>query len=294
MYHRHRQGSFSWFYHHVTMPGTLTLCGTPIGNLGDLSERAARTLASADIIFAEDTRRTAKLLTHFGISVPMKSFFAGNEKARLELLRSQLVGGMNVVIVSDAGMPVISDPGASAIQVAVECDATVSVVPGPSAVVTAVAVSGFDGDRFVFDGFLPRKGKTRNAAIAAISRESRTTVLFAAPTRVAADLADLGAALDPKRRVVVTRELTKVFEEVWRGSILDAALYWATQGTTKGEFTLVVEGAPYRPPSMPQAIDAAARLVEQGASTSDAVRIVAETHGVRRKDLYDHVVSSRR
>ena len=275
------------------MSGTLTLCGTPIGNLTDLSERAGETLASADVIFAEDTRRTAKLLTHLGISTPMKSFFAGNEKARLELLRSELQAGRHVALVSDAGMPVISDPGASAVQIAIECDATIGVVPGPSAVVTALAVSGFDGDRFVFDGFLPRKGKSRKAAIAAINEERRTTVLFAAPRRVAADLDDLETSLERQRRIVVTRELTKVFEEIWRGSIVEAALHWATEGTTKGEFTLVIEGARLEAPSMARATDAAKTLIEQGASTSDAARIVAESHGVRRKDVYDSIVRFR-
>jgi len=275
------------------MSGTLTLCGTPIGNLSDLSERAMKTIESADLIFAEDTRRTAKLLAHLGVSVPMKSFFAGNERSRLELLRDELEAGRNVVLVSDAGMPIISDPGASAVHVAVECGATVGVVPGPSAVVTALAVSGFDGDRFVFDGFLPRKGDARTRALESLVREQRTVVLFAAPTRVASDLADLARTVDPQRRVVVTRELTKVFEEIWRGTLEDAARHWANDGTTKGEFTVVIEGAQPAEPSMPDAVTAALAMVAEGASASDAVRRVAATHGVRRNELYDGVVKAR-
>ncbi len=275
------------------MAGTLTLCGTPIGNLHDLSERAADTLGSADLVFAEDTRRTAKLLLHLGISVPMKSFFAGNEQARLGLLRRELENGASVVLVSDAGMPVVSDPGASAVAVALEVGAAVGVVPGPSAVVTALAVSGFDGDRFVFDGFLPRKGGARTEAIERIAEEQRTTVLFAAPSRVASDLADLAAALDEDRRVVVTRELTKVFEEIWRGTIAQAAEHWMSSGTARGEFTLVIEGATVRLVPVDDAVDAARALIEQGSSTSEAVRTIAEAYGVRRRELYERVLTDR-
>ena len=275
------------------MSGTLTLCGTPIGNLSDLSERAITTLENADLIFAEDTRRTAKLLAHLGVSVPMRSFFAGNEQVRLRLLRDELEAGKSIVLVSDAGMPIVSDPGASAVQVAVECGALVGVVPGPSAVVTALAVSGFDGDRFVFEGFLPRKGDARAKTLRSLVDEQRTVVLFAAPTRVAADLADLARVADSERRVVVTRELTKVFEEIWRGTLSDAAAHWATDGTTKGEFTLVIDGAEAPQPSMADAVAAALEMISGGMSTSDAVRRVTAMHGVRRNELYNNVVRAR-
>jgi len=275
------------------MSGTLTLCGTPIGNLSDLSERAIRTIGNADLIFAEDTRRTAKLLAHLGISVPMKSFFSGNEQSRLSLLRAELEAGKNIVLVSDAGMPIISDPGASAVQVATDCGAVVGVVPGPSAVVTALAVSGFDGDRFVFEGFLPRKGDARNRSLLALVDEQRTVVLFAAPTRVTADLADLAETIGRQRRVVVTRELTKMHEEIWRGTLEDATDHWGSDGTTKGEFTLVIEGSEPREPSMSDAVTAALTMVTQGTSVSDAVRTVTATHGVRRNELYKKVVEAR-
>lgn len=275
------------------MSGTLTLCGTPIGNLSDLSERAIRTISNADLIFAEDTRRTAKLLSHLGVSVPMKSFFAGNEQARLSLLRDELEAGKDVILVSDAGMPIISDPGASAVQVAVECGASVGVVPGPSAVVTALAVSGFDGDRFIFEGFLPRKGDARTRTLLSFVDEQRTVVLFAAPTRVAADLSDMASVAGSLRRVVVTRELTKIFEEIWRGTLEEAALHWRRDGTTKGEFTIVMEGAEAREPSMEDAISAALDFISKGTSTSDAIRMVTATHGVRRNELYENVVKVR-
>jgi len=276
------------------MAGSLTLCGTPIGNLHDLSERAAEALRSADVIYAEDTRRTAKLLSHLGISVPMKSFFAGNEQARLEHLRQELQDGVSVVLVSDAGMPVVSDPGASAVEVAVEVGATVSVVPGPSAVVTALAVSGFNGDRFVFEGFLPRKGQTRKDAIGRLASEGRTAVLFAAPTRVAADLRDLAMSMEAGRRVVVTRELTKVFEEIWRGTIGESGEHWASSGTTKGEFTVVIEGAQEAPESIESALDAVRDLIDEGSSTSDAVRTIAGAYGVSRRELYERALRMER
>lgn len=289
-----RQRAWSYrSYHPGSMSGILTLCGTPIGNLSDLSERAIRTIGTADLIFAEDTRRTAKLLTHIGVSVPMKSFFAGNEQARLALLRDELEAGRHVVLVSDAGMPIISDPGASAVQAAIDCGAAIGVVPGPSAVVTALAVSGFDGDRFIFEGFLPRKGDARTKVLLSLVDEQRTVVLFAAPTRVAADLADLASVTDPKRRVAVTRELTKVFEEIWWGTLEEAAAHWGSDGTTKGEFTLVIEGAEEREPSMTDAVTAALEMISEGASTSDAVRTVTATHGVRKNELYESVVKAR-
>ncbi|MFV1999875.1 MAG: 16S rRNA (cytidine(1402)-2'-O)-methyltransferase [Acidimicrobiia bacterium] len=275
------------------MTGKLTICGTPIGNLGDLSERAAGALASADVVFAEDTRRTGQLLAHLGVSVPMRSFFAGNERARLELLRSELGSGKSVVLVSDAGMPTISDPGAAAINVAVEVAAEVAVVPGPSAVSTALSVSGFNGDRFVFDGFLPRKGRDRAEAIHSISIERRTTVIFASPKRVVHDLADLADELEADRRLVVARELTKVFEEIWRGTIGEASQHWESEGTTKGEFTVVIEGAVAVEMSIDDAADAVRALIAQGSSTSDAVRTVANAHGVGRSALYDRVLKDR-
>jgi 16S rRNA (cytidine1402-2'-O)-methyltransferase len=272
------------------MPGTLILCATPIGNLGDLSERAIDALSKADVIFAEDTRRTAKLLNHIGASVPMKSFHAHNERSRLRELATHLGRGDRVVLVSDAGMPVISDPGMSAVDAAVAAGATVSAIPGPSAAVTALAVSGFDGDRFVFEGFLPRKGNARTAAIESMSYEERTVVFFAAPGRVAKDLSDLSESMDSDRRVVLARELTKLHEEIWRGSVVEAAKYWGSVETTRGEFTVVVEGASRVEPDIDSALDAVKHLIDQGFTTSDAVRQTAKSTGVSRRQLYGIVV----
>jgi 16S rRNA (cytidine1402-2'-O)-methyltransferase len=272
------------------MSGTLILCATPIGNLGDLSERAADALMQADIIFAEDTRRTSKLLRHVGSSVPMKSFFAHNERLRLAELLAHLERGETVVLVSDAGMPVISDPGMTAVDAAVDAGALVTTIPGPSAVVAALAVSGFDGDRFVFEGFLPRKGRQRREALESIGREERTVVLFAAPGRVTRDLAQLSELADGNRRTVIARELTKLHEEIWRGTMVEAVVYWADDGNARGEFTVVIEGAPREPPDLGAATDAAKRLIDQGSTTSDAVRQIAKSTGVSRRELYGIIV----
>lgn len=277
----------------TTKPGTLILCATPIGNLGDLSDRAAEALRSADVIFAEDTRRTGKLLQHIGASTPMRSFFAHNERSRLDELTRRLEQGETVVMVSDAGMPVVSDPGASAVNAAVSAGACVSALPGPSAVVTAVAVSGFNGDRFVFDGFLPRRGRARAAALGAIVTQERTTVLFAAPNRVVQDLEDLADVIDPDRRIVVARELTKLHEEIWRGTVREGADHWSTEASIRGEITVIIEGATRPEPDLAEAGEAAERLIDQGTTPSDAVRQVAAGSGVSRRELYDLIIKGR-
>lgn len=275
------------------MSGILVLCATPIGNLGDVSTRLAETLQNADLVLAEDTRRSAKLLNHLGIATPMRSFFAGNQKTRLAELCEHLRKGETVALVSDAGMPVVSDPGASAVAAAVAVGATVTVVPGPSAVGTAIALSGFDGDRFVFDGFLPRKGSDRKAAIRRIAGEERTTVFFAAPSRVAKDLIELAGSVQSTRKIVVARELTKIHEEVWRGTVAEAAAEFDSSERARGEFTVVVEGSDRPEPRIEDAVSAAAVLIGEGTSTSDAVRSAADTFGVSRRELYDRVLRSR-
>ncbi len=275
------------------MAGTLVVCATPIGNLRDLSERAIDALSRADVIFAEDTRRTGKLLRHIGVSVPMKSFFAHNEKSRLKELTEHLEQGHTVVLVSDAGTPVVSDPGMSAVDAAIGVGAVVTAVPGPSAVVTALAVSGFDGNRFVFEGFLPRRGKARTTAVEAIGTEQRTVVLFASPGRVVKDLEDLSDHMDPDRMVVLARELTKLHEEVWRGSVTKAISDWRDRDGIRGEITVVIEGAMRTEPDMQDALEGAKRLIVQGVTMSDAVRQVADDTGVSRRELYDLVVKKR-
>lgn len=269
------------------------MCATPIGNLADASPRLAETLGAVDLIYAEDTRRTAKLLNHFGIATPMKSLFAGNEQARLDDIEQRLGEGATIALVSDAGMPVVSDPGAAAVEMAANAGATVTALPGPSAVTSAIAVSGFSGDRFVFVGFLPRKGTERTLAIESIAAEERTTVMFAAPSRVAADLQAVADACDAARRVVVARELTKIHEEVWRGTVAQGASTFGDPARARGEFTVVVEGAAPKEPDLDSAVVAATALIARGTSTSDAVREIASSHGVSRRELYDRVLVER-
>jgi 16S rRNA (cytidine1402-2'-O)-methyltransferase len=272
--------------------GRLVVCATPIGNLGDVSERAREMLGGADVIYAEDTRRTAKLLSHLGISVPTRSLFAGNERSRTEELLTDVGNGLTVALVSDAGMPTVSDPGAAAVREARRRGLDVVVVPGPSAVTTAVALAGFGGDRFVFEGFLPRKGDERQRRLDEIRDETRSVVLFASPRRLGSDLADI-AALSGEREVAVIREMTKLHEEIWVGSAAGAAEHWMG-AEVKGEVTLVL--GPVEPPagSVDEAIAAALALIDAGESVSAAARRAASESGVSRRDVYQALLDQGR
>lgn len=265
--------------------GRLVICATPIGNLGDISDRLRNTLASADVVYAEDTRRTAKLLSHLGISVPVISLFAGNEMARTAQLTDAVRSGEHVVLVSDAGMPTVSDPGATAIRSVREAGLPVTVLPGPSAVVTALALSGFGGDRFVFEGFLPRKGRERQERLELIAADQRPVVLFASPNRLDDDLADLRQACGGERQVAIARELTKLHEESWVGSLDSAVERWADD--VKGEVTIVLGPQEPEPPSALEAIDEARQLLIEGVSVSEAARAVADRTGVSRREIYE-------
>ena len=274
------------------MKGTLFVCATPIGNLDDASPRLRSTLEAADVVFAEDTRRTGKLLERFGIEAELRSFFVGNEQQRLGELRERLRRGETVALVSDAGMPSVSDPGVLAVRLAADVGATVSVVPGPSAVTSALAVSGLGGDRFVFEGFLPRGAGERDRRMAAIEGDDRPTVLFSPPTRIAQDLANLADHVGDDRTVVVAREMTKLHEEVWRGTLRDAANHWSAV-QPRGEFTVVIAPAVERPPDMAAALSAVEDLVTGGERLSAAVRQVAEAQGISRRMLYEASLEAR-
>lgn len=275
------------------MKGTLVVCATPIGNLEDVSPRLRAALDSADVVFAEDTRRTGKLLQRVGVDGELRSFFVGNEQQRLGELRERLRRGETVALVSDAGMPVVSDPGYAAVRIAVDLGARVTVVPGPSAVTAALAVSGFGGDRFVFEGFLPRNRAERERRMAAIAADDRPTVLFSPPTRVAADLADLAGHLGDERTVVVGRELTKLHEEVWRGTLEAAASRWATEVQPRGEFTLVIAPGVAASPDLGVALAAVDERVAAGERLSTAVRQTAEEVGMSRRVLYEAALEGR-
>lgn len=271
------------------MPGTLILCAGPIGNLSDAPPRLAEALSSAAVVYTEDTRRARILLDHLGVATPTRSYFAGNEEERSGEIAGRLSAGETVALLTDAGTPGISDPGLTAVRAAIGVDATITGVPGPSAVTLAVAVSGLVSDRFVFEGFLPRKGRDRSARIASVAADERPVVLFAAPKRLSGDLADLSAAHDRGREVVVCREMTKLHEEVWRGSLAEAATHWGDRDV-KGEVTVVLGPQQAPEPDLDEATAAARALIAGGSTPSRAVREIAEAYGVSRRELYQRVI----
>jgi 16S rRNA (cytidine1402-2'-O)-methyltransferase len=268
------------------MTGRLILCATPIGNLGDASPRLAETLRDADVVFAEDTRRSRVLLASLGVDRSLRSYFVGNEQQRFRELEGHLEDGKTVVLITDAGTPSISDPGTSAVQAAHQVGAEVQVVPGPSAVTAALAVAGFDAQRFVFEGFLPRKGIERRKRLAELQGEERTMVLFSATHRVAEDLADLAGHLGDDRPVALCRELTKRYEEV-RRETLGAAARRLGEQQTRGEFTLVVQGGKPAEPSIANALAEVLTRIGAGENLAGAVRAVARQSGVARRELYE-------
>lgn len=270
------------------MVGTLVLCAGPIGNLSDAPPRLAAALSGADIVYAEDTRRARTLLSHLGVDRRLRSYFVGNEVQRAEELRARLEAGEVVALLTDAGSPSIADPGLSAVRVAVAVGARVTAIPGPSAVTMALGLSGMPADRFVFEGFLPRSGMDRSRRVAALAAEERTSVVFCAPGRLAADLADL-AAVVPDRMVAVCREMTKLHEEVWRGSLVEAAAEWGAR-QVKGEVTIVVSGGSPPEPDLGRAVAMAREAIAAGARPSAAVKRVAVETGVSRRALYEAVI----
>jgi 16S rRNA (cytidine1402-2'-O)-methyltransferase len=275
------------------MTGRLVVCATPIGNLDDASPRLRETLAAADVVFAEDTRRTGKLLERLGVDAELRSFFLGNEQKRAVEIRSRLERGETIALVSDAGMPAISDPGVVAVRAARSVDAVVSVVPGPSAVTAAIAVAGLGGDRFVFEGFLPRSGEDRQRRVEVAASDDRPVVLFSAPSRVVRDLADLMSAAGPERIVVVAREVTKLHEEIWAGTLEEAVVHWTDDVEPRGEFTLVIEPRAEEPPDLSAALVAVERRIADGERLSNAARDVAAETGVSRRALYEAALESR-
>ena len=265
--------------------GRLVLVGTPLGNASDLSPRAAKAIEEADVVACEDTRHTRKLLAAAGLTTTGKllSLHQHNEAARAGELVERISAGATVVVVTDAGMPGVSDPGERMVRAALDAGLQVDVVPGPTAVTSALAISGLPTSRFAFDGFLPRKGKARTSALDAIATEQRTTVLYEAPHRLEATVGDLLAALGPDRRIAIAREMTKLFEEVWRGTLAEAATH-TREVAPRGEYTLVVEGAPPMEPASDDAVEAAVRRhLASGLSRKDAAAAVAaETHVSKR------------
>ena len=269
---------------------TLVLAGTPIGRPDDASARLREELSHADVIAAEDTRRLRRLAADLGItlSASVVSYFDGNERERTPSLVADLRAGRRVVLVTDAGMPSVSDPGYRLVAAAVEAGVDVTVVPGPSAALAALAVSGLPADRFCFEGFLPRKKGERSRRLGELETESRTMVFFEAPHRLGATLEAMVAAWGASRPAAVCRELTKTYEEVRRGSLADLAA-WAA-GEVRGEITIVVAG---RPAQEASDLDAAALwvlvddAVSDGSTKKDAISAVAARTGLPRRVVYD-------
>ncbi|MGZ8631422.1 MAG: 16S rRNA (cytidine(1402)-2'-O)-methyltransferase [Actinomycetota bacterium] len=267
------------------MTGTLWLVATPIGNLGDLSARAREVLGQVDLVACEDTRRTGRLLAGLTIKVPLLSFFEGNERERASELLRHLDDGEDVALVSDGGMPAISDPGYRLVTACIEADVDVRVVPGPSAPIAALVVSGLPTDRFVFEGFLPKKPGERLRRLEALRHEPRTIVLFESPLRVKTLLRDVLVAIGD-REIAVARELTKLHEEVVRGRV-SQVLSRLGETDLKGEVVVVIGGERVRPaPDMSGCVEEARELVGGGMRKRDAAHAVADRHGVSANELY--------
>jgi 16S rRNA (cytidine1402-2'-O)-methyltransferase len=269
--------------------GSLLLVATPIGNLGDLSARAAEALRDADVIAAEDTRRTRALLTHLGVPAAgrLRAVHAHNEQESADWVVDAVRAGRCVAYVTDAGMPGISDPGERLVRACVEAELAVDVVPGPSAVLMALVLSGFPTDRFVFEGFLPRRGGERRERVAVLVSEVRTVVLYESPRRVHATLTQLLGACGPLREVAVARELTKLHQEVWRGT-LEEAVGHVELSEPRGEHVIVLAPAPPPPAANDAEIDAhVTAALAEGLSTRDAAARVARDLRVPRRRTYD-------
>ena len=272
----------------MSRAGRLVLVATPIGNLGDLSPRAREALAGADLVCCEDTRRTRQLLTHAGITGKhLLSVHGDNEQARVPEVLERLRSGAEVALATDAGMPAVSDPGARLAAATAAAGIEVTVVPGPNAALAALVLSGMATDRFCFEGFLPRRGAERRKRIEALSAEQRTIVLHETAPRLAATLSDLAQACGASRRVAVARELTKVHEEVWRGTLRRAADHFGAE-TVRGEIVVVVEGAPAPPAAADDEVRAAlGRELAAGSTLRDAATVVAGELGVPKRRAYE-------
>ena len=277
------------------MPGQLYLVGTPIGNLNDMSPRAVQTLQEADLIAAEDTRNSMRLMNHFDIRVPLTSYHEYNKIDKARELVGKLMEGVNVALITDAGMPAVSDPGEELVRMALDAGIVVSVVPGPTAVVSALAVSGQKTRRFVFEGFLPADKKEREEILRELESETRTIIIYEAPHRLGRTLELLADRLGEGRSISLVRELTKLHEEVWRTTLGEAAqAYGGDEKKARGEYVLVIEGrdrqelldekrSEWDMMSIPEHV----RLYEErGDDKKTAMKKVAQERGISKRDVY--------
>ncbi len=271
----------------------LVLAATPMGDIGDASQRLRDALGTADVVAAEDTRRTRSLAKALGVEITGRvvSFYDHVETARIPALLDDIASGLTVLLVTDAGMPSVSDPGYRLVAAAVERELPVTCLPGPSAVTTALALSGLPVERFCFDGFAPRKSGQRREWLRTLAAEQRACVFFEAPHRLADCLADAVAVLGPDRRAAVCRELTKTYEEVVRGTLAELAA-WSVEGA-RGEITVVLAGAQPTTADPADLVTEVETLVASGMRLKDACAEVSAGRGASRKDLYEAVLAAR-
>lgn len=273
--------------------GILYVVGTPIGNLGDFSPRAVETLEKVDFIAAEDTRVTVKLLNHFGIKKPMVIYQKFNEYEQGEIIVSRLQNGESCAIVTDAGMPCISDPGETLVKLCIKADVKVEVVPGPSAVISALAVSGLSVSRFTFEGFLSVKRTSRMEHLMELRHERRTMVFYEAPHKLLSTLKDMQSVFGD-RNIVVVKELTKIHETSWRGTLSEAVAYH-TENPPKGEYVLVLDGEQEKKEEqrdpMEEALSIAKELMEKGKPASMAAKEAAKLTGQTKGDVYKMLIA---
>ena len=270
------------------MAGKLYVVGTPIGNLSDFSPRGAATLSEVDFIAAEDTRVTVKLLNHLGISKPMLSYYEHNKRERGGEIMERILAGENCALVSDAGMPAISDPGEELVALAYELGVSVESVPGPTAMATALSISGMKSGRFCFEGFLSVNKPSRKAHLKELEKEPRTMVFYEAPHKLPATLKDMYASFGD-RKIAIARELTKLHEEVIHTTLSQAASLYDDEKKARGEFVLIIDG--YTPEkeeefTLEQAVEIAREYVEKGNPTSVAAKLAAGDTGFKKGDIY--------
>ena len=275
------------------MAGMLYLVPTPIGNLGDISERCRRTLEEADFIAAEDTRVSLKLLNYLGIKKSLVSYYEHNKAFKGNVILDRILAGETCALVSDAGSPAISDPGEDLVRLCAEHGITVTAIPGPCAVITALSISGLPTGRFCFEGFLSTAKKSRKEHLASLQGETRTMIFYEAPHKLLSTLEDLAEAFGSDRKISLCRELTKLHEEVVR-TTLGEAIEKYTANAPKGEFVLVVDGAAPVEKEIPTAEDAGAmvkRLIAEGLSRKDAIKQTAKTQDLPKNVVYDAALS---
>lgn len=269
--------------------GILYLVATPIGNLGDITFRAIETLKNVDLILAEDTRKTIKLLNHFEISKPMISFYRHNEGVKTESVIDMLLEGKNLALVSDAGTPAISDPGEDLVKEAIKHQIKIVPIPGAVAFIQGLICSGFDTKRFVFEGFLPMNKGNRREHLKSLEKEERTMIFYEAPHKIKRTLKDLKDTFSGERRVVLSREITKLFEEHLRFT-LDEAIKYYDEENIKGEFVVLVEGAPHKEVVIAETIEELMeRYMEEGLEEKEAMKRVARDKGISKSQVYAQI-----